>query len=784
MINVNGKLTSFLVDTGASLSTLKPTKSTNLKASEETVRAVGVGGIPMCLPVSEPTMVSIGPFTENMSGFTTSHSFLLSDTTPVNLLGRDLLCKLNCTIYCTPDGIFLETNERNKTTVLAALVDQNQPIGEEKGKVHDRVVSSVPPSVWSSSSNDIGLIKTAEPAHILLKQNAPLPRISQYPLSQEKREGIRPIIRSLLNQGIIVPCNSPCNTPILPVKKPGKPEYRFVQDLRAINDVVLPRFPLVPNPTTVLSSIPANSTHYTVLDLCSAFFSVPLHKDSQYLFAFTYEGQQYTFTRLPQGYTESPTIFSRALHNDLKDLSLPGGSTLIQYVDDLLLASPSVDACETDTIVLLKALAEKGHKTSLKKAQLCQKEVLYLGHTLSGSTRVLTPSRIKAIVEMPKPTNMSQMKTFLGMTGYCRQWIIDYASLAAPLQDISKPSICTAPLTWSPQADEAFAKLKQTLLSAPALGLPDYDQTFTLFVHEKCGFAQSVLTQRHNSSHRPVAYFSSRLDPVERGLPPCLKAVAVAAAALAINKSADIVLGSPLTVMIPHDALTLITREAHRHVTGTREAKYVLTLTAPHITLKRCSVLNPATLLSTKDDGDPHNCIDIISCSSKPRPDLSETPISNSELVFYTDGSAYRENGVPCAGYAICDDFSIVESAALPPSSSAQVAELYALMRACHLAKGKTVTIYTDSRYAFGCLHDFGTLWANRGFITSSGTSIKHGKLIGELLDACQLPSSIAVVKCEAHTKSKDPVSRGNALADHAAKAAAKIGIPVLVKLC
>ena len=122
--------------------------------------------------------ISEGPFTESMLSFTTSHSFLLSDTTPVNLLGRDLLCKLNCTIYCSPDGIFLETNQHNTTAVLAALIDQNQPICEEKGKVYDRVVSSVPLSVWATSSNYVGLIKTAEPVQILLKQNVSLPRIS------------------------------------------------------------------------------------------------------------------------------------------------------------------------------------------------------------------------------------------------------------------------------------------------------------------------------------------------------------------------------------------------------------------------------------------------------------------------------------------------------------------------------------------------------------------------------------------------------------------------------
>ena len=132
--------------------------------------------------------------------------------------------------------------------------------------------------------------------------------------------------------------------------------------------------------------------------------------------------------------------------------------------------------------------------------------------------------------------------------------------------------------------------------------------------------------------------------------------------------------------------------------------------------------------------------------------DLSETLFSNSDLVFYTDGPAYRKNGVPCAGYAICGNFSITESTALPSSSAAQVAELHALERACHLAKRQTVTIYTDSIHAFRCLHNYLHLFA--------------------------------VVNCEAHTKSKDPGSRGNALADHTAKPAAKIDIPVLVKLC
>lgn len=121
--------------------------------------------------------------------------------------------------------------------------------------------------------------------------------------------------------------------------------------------------------------------------------------------------------------------------------------------------------------------------------------------------------------------------------------------------------------------------------------------------------------------------------------------------------SADIVLGSPLTVMIPLNALTLITKGAHKYVIGTREAKYVLALTAPHVTIKRRSILNPATLLPTEDDSDPHNCMDGISLFCNYQSDLSETPLYNPDLVLYIDGSAYRENGMSYAGYAICDKF-------------------------------------------------------------------------------------------------------------------------------
>lgn len=106
-------------------------------------------------------------------------------------------------------------------------------------------------------------------------------------MKREAIEGITPVFEALLEQGVIVPCNnSEVRTPIFPVKKirdNGMPtEWRFVQDLQAVNAAVKQRAPLVPNPYTILSQIPEKSQLYSVVDLANAFFSVSVDKDSQF----------------------------------------------------------------------------------------------------------------------------------------------------------------------------------------------------------------------------------------------------------------------------------------------------------------------------------------------------------------------------------------------------------------------------------------------------------------------------------------------------------------------
>uniref|UniRef100_A0A7N8WJ00 ribonuclease H n=1 Tax=Mastacembelus armatus TaxID=205130 RepID=A0A7N8WJ00_9TELE len=650
----------------------------------------------------------------------------------------------------------------------------------------EALLSTVPSKLWATSKFDFGEIKGATPVVVQPKSNF-RPCKKQYTLSPEAVEGIAPVIQSLIDKGAIVECpQSPCNTPILPVKKPNG-SWRPVQDLRAVNAAVHQVAPTVPNVITLVSQIPGDTRWYSVIDLANAYFSIPVHPDSQFWFAFTFNGKRYTWTRMPQGFSSSPTLFTVAVAENLSHWESPCGSTLVQYVDDLLICSPTKLACQTDTVSLLSFLAENGHKVSKDKLQLVSQSVRYLGHILTPEGRKLGPERIQAILDVPKPRNKKQMMSFLGLAGYCRPWIRNYAEISQPLNDIThggKHLAMTDDLTWTLTAETAFTELKQALSSTPCLGLPDHTKPFNLFVSERNGFMSAVLTQQHGDKQRPIGYYSKYLSITERGMVPCLRAVA--ATTEAVLATTDIVAMSPLTVHVPHAVHSLILQAKTAHLTPARQMHWQnILLTMSHVTLKRCTVLNPSTLLPTAEDGEPHSCLELVEATANPRDDLFDTPLVNAEAVFFVDGSSMRNpsNGAPCVAYAVCTEYDIIESARLPSHLSAQAAELFALTRAFILGTGKRITVYTDSQYAFNVCHNFHALWKNRGFLTSTGKPIAHRILIINLLNALLLPTSVAVCKCQTHTGATDHISQGNATADGAAKAAANSPVSPILQM-
>ncbi len=201
------------------------------------------------------------------------------------------------------------------------------------------------------------------------------------------------------------------------------------------------------------------------------------------------------------------------------------------------------------------------------------------------------------------------------------------------------------------------------------------------------------------------------------------------------------------------------------------------TLTAPNIVIQRAPVTNPSSCMMSamtefvlEDEGEmTHDCVTLTYAATS---EIAETPIENAELELFVDGSAQVIEGNRRAGYAVTSTTEVVASGRLPDHFSAQAAELVALTRACTLASGSVANIYTDSRYAFGVIHDFGVIWQTRKFLTSAGSPIKHAGLVKDLMFAMKLPKKLAVIKVKAHLTTNTTEAKGNALADVAAKQA------------
>ncbi|KAJ7414945.1 Pol polyprotein [Willisornis vidua] len=413
------------------------------------------------------------------------------------------------------------------------------------------------------------------------------------------------------------------------------------------------------------------------------------------------------------------------------------------------------------------------------KAQLVQKQVVYLGYEISKGQRSLGTARKEAICQMPKPETPRDLRAFLGMTGWCRLWIYQYGILAKPLYDLLKDTKKT--IEWTPEAEAAFKRLKQELMRAPALGLPDVTKPFWLYSHERQGMAMGVLAQQLGPCKRAVAYFSKQLDEVSKGWPTCLRAVA--AVILNIEEARKLTLGRKMTVLVSHTVSTVLEQKGGHWLSPSRFLKYQAILVESDDTvIQVTNVVNPASFLEGRTPEEPleHNCMETIEAEYSSRPDLKEIPIPEAENWF-SDGSSFVKQGVRMAGYAVTTTEQVIELNPLPVGTSAQKAELIALTRALELAEGLCINVWTDSKYAFSVVHAHGAIWKERGLLTTQGKVLKHAEEILRLLEAVQLPEQVAVIHCKGHLKGNTDPEIGNRKADAEAKLAATKGQGLLV---
>lgn len=205
---------------------------------------------------------------------------------------------------------------------------------------------------------------------------------------------------------------------------------------------------------------------------------------------------------MPFGLTNAPSTFQAAM-NDLLRPYLR--KFVLVFFDDILIFSPTWEAHLRHVETILHLLFTHQFYAKLSKCRFEVRSVDYLGHIIDGQGVQADPSKLQAIRDWPPPTSLTTLRAFLGLTGFYRRFVKDYASIASPLTDLLKSSTWT----WSSAATQAFKNLKTAMLNLPILTLPDFSIPFEVTTDASAMAVGAVLSQ---NSH-PIAFFSKKHNP-------------------------------------------------------------------------------------------------------------------------------------------------------------------------------------------------------------------------------------------------------------------------------
>ena len=270
--------------------------------------------------------------------------------------------------------------------------------------------------------NDLDLGKTA-----LIKHKIKL--TNQTPFKERYRcipphmyDDVRAHIQEMLDIGAIRKSHSPWASAVVLVRKKDG-GLRFCIDLRKLNERTIKDAYSLPRIDETLDSL-QGSQWFSSLDLKSGYWQVEMDEESKPLTAFTVGPLGfYECKRMPFGLTNAPATFQRLMENCLGDLNL---HWCIIYLDDIMIFSKDPVSHLERLEAVFRKLEEAGLKLKPSKCELFQRKLAYLGHVISAKGVATNEGKIEAIKNWPTPITVTDVRSFLGFTGYYRRFIPKY----------------------------------------------------------------------------------------------------------------------------------------------------------------------------------------------------------------------------------------------------------------------------------------------------------------------------------------------------------------------
>lgn len=311
-------------------------------------------------------------------------------------------------------------------------------------------------------------------------------------------------------------------SPLVPVKKKGESDgVRMCLDFRKLNKKIkVPSYPL-PHMKNILYRV-RGLRWFSTIDLIKGYFQVPLTERCQEYTAFSFMGGKFKFVRLPQGLACSSGAFQQAMDRIVCRLEceLKGVSSMaLCFVDDIMIGSETFEGHLGAVRIVLNALCENGLKVKLSKAEWSKSEVGFLGHVIGNDKIRKSPEFINKILDLPRPRTVGEMRSFLGLINFHRNFIDHCAEVTNPLTDMLSMGDKTK-IQWEPEIERAYENVKNEAVREVELMAPDWSENgsvLMLYVDASAYATGAKLVQAEGDRECIIGYSSKKLSSAQRG---------------------------------------------------------------------------------------------------------------------------------------------------------------------------------------------------------------------------------------------------------------------------
>jgi hypothetical protein len=362
--------------------------------------------------------------------------------------------------------------------------------------------------VFCFKPSDLGLCTVD--FHEIDTGDAPPVKQGFYRMPYQKYLQLKEHIARLLELGIIRESNSPWASPVHLVPKHNG-ETRMVVDSRRVNAITRKdAYPMPLIDDIVFQLGPCK--YLATMDAYCGFNQVALHPDSVPKTAFITPFGLFEYLRLCFGLTNAPACFMRIMN---KVLSEQIGKHAFVYLDDIMVYSRTFEDHIEHLELVFESLRQANLRLNPKKCSFFGAEVTFLGFVFTQDGLEPDPRLLAAIANRHPPRNPKEVASWLGLTGYYRRFVKDYARIAAPLTELLKK---TNPWIWGAEQQAAFDTMKTYLLTPPCLRRADLSRPFYVHTDASGQAVGAILTQKDDAGKEEwvVAYHSRKLTPAQR----------------------------------------------------------------------------------------------------------------------------------------------------------------------------------------------------------------------------------------------------------------------------